>query len=226
MSVQAMTGIMELTGRPVGEPRKSAISIVDVFGACSAAVGALAGLLSRDQGGGGRMVEASLYDIAVWSTQNQWAAPLSDEPSDHPTVNDECLPTSDGYLAVTASRETLIDLAERMSLDESSEIRRELGRQTNAVRHGGDIGLVTKLFSSAAWESECWSSGVAAFAPRRLDEAANAEHTHARKLLVDVEFKGHVVRVIGSPFSFSRSAAQVRCAAPTLGQDNARLLQP
>jgi crotonobetainyl-CoA:carnitine CoA-transferase CaiB-like acyl-CoA transferase len=223
-SVQAMTGIMELTGRPVDEPRKSAISIIDVFGACSAAIGALAGLLSRDRGRKGCIVEASLYDIAVWSTQNEWTTQRSNDSKQESGALDTCFPTSDGFLAVTSDRETLLELAGRMILREPAGLRSSMDLCINAVRHGDDVAQLMKLFSSATWESECWSSGIAAFVPRRLDEAATAEHTRARELLVDVEFKGHEVRVIGSPFKFSRSKAQVRRAAPWLGQDNERLL--
>jgi crotonobetainyl-CoA:carnitine CoA-transferase CaiB-like acyl-CoA transferase len=223
-SVQAMTGIMELTGRPVDEPRKSAISIIDVFGACSATIGALAGLLSRDRGSKGCIVEASLYDIAVWSTQNEWAASRSKESKPDSNSCDFCFATSDGFLAVTSNRETLIKLAEHMTQGESAEMRERIELCVASVRHGDDVAQLMKMFTSAAWESECWSSGIAAFVPRRLDEAATAVHTAARDLLVDVEFRGREVRVIGSPFKLSRSKAQVRRAAPWLGQDNERLL--
>jgi crotonobetainyl-CoA:carnitine CoA-transferase CaiB-like acyl-CoA transferase len=54
---QAMSGLMSLTGRPVGQPIGTAFSLVDRTTALHATIGALAALRHRDRTGEGQLVD-------------------------------------------------------------------------------------------------------------------------------------------------------------------------
>src|SRR5919197_4182375 len=62
---QAMSGLMMLTGQPVGTPLGTASSIVDRYTALHATIGALAALRHRDQTGEGQVVDVCLMDSAL-----------------------------------------------------------------------------------------------------------------------------------------------------------------
>jgi len=62
---QAMSGLMELTGRPVGQPVGTAFSLVDRTTALHATIGALAALRHRDRTGEGQVVDCCLLDSAL-----------------------------------------------------------------------------------------------------------------------------------------------------------------
>jgi formyl-CoA transferase len=62
---QAMSGLMSLTGQPVGQPLGVASSIVDRYTALHATIGALAALRHRDRTGEGQMVDVCLLDSAL-----------------------------------------------------------------------------------------------------------------------------------------------------------------
>jgi crotonobetainyl-CoA:carnitine CoA-transferase CaiB-like acyl-CoA transferase len=62
---QAMSGLMMLTGQPVGTPIGTASSIVDRYTALHATIGALAALRHRDQTGEGQVVDVCLLDSAL-----------------------------------------------------------------------------------------------------------------------------------------------------------------
>src|ERR1700728_5161137 len=62
---QAMSGLMSLTGKPVGQPLGVASSVVDRYTALHATIGALAALRHRDQTGEGQMVDCCLLDSAL-----------------------------------------------------------------------------------------------------------------------------------------------------------------
>jgi crotonobetainyl-CoA:carnitine CoA-transferase CaiB-like acyl-CoA transferase len=62
---QAMSGLMELTGRPVGQPVGTAFSLVDRTTALHATIGALAALRHRDRTGEGQMIDCCLLDSAL-----------------------------------------------------------------------------------------------------------------------------------------------------------------
>src|SRR5262249_49812951 len=62
---QAMSGLMDLTGRPVGQPVGTAFSLVDRTTALHATIGALAALRPRDRTGEGQMIDCCLLDSAL-----------------------------------------------------------------------------------------------------------------------------------------------------------------
>jgi crotonobetainyl-CoA:carnitine CoA-transferase CaiB-like acyl-CoA transferase len=62
---QAMSGLMSLTGRPVGQPVGTAFSLVDRTTALHATIGALAALRHRDRTGEGQVIDCCLMDSAL-----------------------------------------------------------------------------------------------------------------------------------------------------------------
>ena len=62
---QAMSGLMMLTGQPVGQPLGTASSIVDRYTALHLTIGALAALRHRDQTGEGQAIDVCLMDSAL-----------------------------------------------------------------------------------------------------------------------------------------------------------------
>ena len=62
---QAMSGLMSLTGKPVGQPLGTASSVVDRYTALHATIGALAALRHRERTGEGQLVDVCLLDSAL-----------------------------------------------------------------------------------------------------------------------------------------------------------------
>ena len=62
---QAMSGLMSLTGKPVGQPVGTAFSLVDRTTALHATIGALAALRHRDRTGEGQVIDCCLLDSAL-----------------------------------------------------------------------------------------------------------------------------------------------------------------
>jgi len=62
---QAMSGLMTLTGKPVGQPLGTASSVVDRYTALHATIGTLAALRHRDRTGEGQLVDCCLLDSAL-----------------------------------------------------------------------------------------------------------------------------------------------------------------
>jgi crotonobetainyl-CoA:carnitine CoA-transferase CaiB-like acyl-CoA transferase len=62
---QAMSGLMSLTGAPVGTPLGAATSLVDRYTSLHATIGTLAALRHRDRTGEGQLVDCCLMDSAL-----------------------------------------------------------------------------------------------------------------------------------------------------------------
>ena len=72
--LQAMGGLMHVTGEPDGRPLKVGAAVVDLVCGLLSAIGVLAALRERDATGRGRHVETSLMDAALTALLNQGAA--------------------------------------------------------------------------------------------------------------------------------------------------------
>jgi crotonobetainyl-CoA:carnitine CoA-transferase CaiB-like acyl-CoA transferase len=72
--VQAMSGLMSLTGSPDGPPYRAGISVFDVMTGLHSAIGILAALHHRDSTGEGQHVETNLLSTALSALVNQTSA--------------------------------------------------------------------------------------------------------------------------------------------------------
>src|SRR4051794_22413492 len=72
--VQALGGLMSVTGEPEGEPLKVGVALVDVIAGLYAAVGILAALEHRRESGEGQLVEVDLLSALLAGLVNQSAA--------------------------------------------------------------------------------------------------------------------------------------------------------
>jgi crotonobetainyl-CoA:carnitine CoA-transferase CaiB-like acyl-CoA transferase len=72
--VQALGGLMSVTGEPEGEPLKVGVALVDVIAGLYAAVGILAALAHRRETGEGQLVEVDLFSALLAGLVNQSSA--------------------------------------------------------------------------------------------------------------------------------------------------------
>jgi crotonobetainyl-CoA:carnitine CoA-transferase CaiB-like acyl-CoA transferase len=72
--VQALGGLMSITGSPDGEPQKVGVALVDVIAGLFASVGILAALRDRDRTGEGQRVEVDLLSALLAALVNQGSA--------------------------------------------------------------------------------------------------------------------------------------------------------
>jgi crotonobetainyl-CoA:carnitine CoA-transferase CaiB-like acyl-CoA transferase len=114
LMVQAVSGLMSLTGAPDGPPFRAGISIFDVMAGKDALIGILAALRHRDATGKGQHVEVSLLGSAMSGMVNQSSAYAAGGVvptrmgNAHPSVVPyEPLPTADNDLIVAAANDGL-----------------------------------------------------------------------------------------------------------------------
>ena len=69
--IQGMSGIMDLTGDPAGEPQKIGVAFADIFTALYSVVAIEAALLQRERTGLGQQVDMALFDCMTGVLANQ-----------------------------------------------------------------------------------------------------------------------------------------------------------
>ncbi len=110
--VQAMAGIMHLTGEPDGEPQKVGVATADLFTGVYSAVAILAALRQRDATGHGAHIDMALLDVQVGVLANQAMNYLVSGRSPkrmgnaHPNIVPyQLFPTQDGYVVVATGND-------------------------------------------------------------------------------------------------------------------------
>jgi crotonobetainyl-CoA:carnitine CoA-transferase CaiB-like acyl-CoA transferase len=112
LMVQAISGLMSLTGDPDGPPYRAGISVFDVMAGLHANIGILAALHHRDETGLGQHVEVNLLASALSGLVNHSSAYVAGGTvpfrmgNAHPSLFPyEPLPTADGELVVIAGND-------------------------------------------------------------------------------------------------------------------------
>jgi len=110
--VQALGGLMSITGEPDGEPTKAGVALVDVLTGKDATIGILAALQERERSGRGQRIEVNLLSSLLGSLANQASSYLTtgDAPgrmgNRHPSIAPyETLRCADGMLAVACGND-------------------------------------------------------------------------------------------------------------------------
>ncbi|HZZ95532.1 MAG TPA: CoA transferase [Jatrophihabitantaceae bacterium] len=110
--VQAVSGLMSLTGSTDGPPYRAGVAVFDVMTGLHSAIGILAALHHRGQTGQGQHIEVDLLSTALSTLVNQTSAYVAGGVVPHRMGNAhlslfpyEPLPTSDGDLIVIAGND-------------------------------------------------------------------------------------------------------------------------
>ncbi len=110
--VQALGGLMSITGSPGGEPQKVGVAVVDILAGLFASVGILAALRHRDATGEGQRVEVDLFSSLLAALVNQGSAYTiagvvpQRMGNAHPSISPyELYPTGEGELVLAVGNE-------------------------------------------------------------------------------------------------------------------------
>jgi crotonobetainyl-CoA:carnitine CoA-transferase CaiB-like acyl-CoA transferase len=110
--VQALGGLMSITGSPDGEPQKVGVALVDVLAGLFSTVGILAALRHRDATGEGQRVEVDLLSALLAGLVNQGSAFTiagvvpQRMGNAHPSISPyELYPTGEGEIVVAVGNE-------------------------------------------------------------------------------------------------------------------------
>jgi crotonobetainyl-CoA:carnitine CoA-transferase CaiB-like acyl-CoA transferase len=161
--MQAMGGIMSVTGLPDSEPTRVGVSIVDKATGLWTALGVLSALRLRDQTGHGHKVNTSLYETAIsWMDIHfgvYWASgvpPRGWGSGALMIAPYEAFPTLDGWIIIAAGNDRLFQkLSKALNHSEWTEdprFKTNADRVTNRVELKRIVSEITKIKTSSEIE--------------------------------------------------------------------------
>lgn len=229
--IQAVGGLMSITGDPAGEPQKVGVALVDVLAGLFASVGILAALRHRDRTGQGQRVEIDLLSSLLAALVNQGSAYTSGGTvparmgNRHPSIAPyELVPCADHELALAVGNDRqFAALCEVIGLPELADEAR-FATNPARVEHRAELrALLEDHFGkrpAAAWSAELSAAGVPA---GEVNDVAGAFALAERLGLsptVDLpQPDGTSVRLTRNPIGLSATPPRYETAPPdTPGQ--------
>jgi formyl-CoA transferase len=234
--IEAMGGLMSITGEPAGEPVKVGVAIVDVVTGCLAAWGVSAALVERERTGQGRRVELSLLDSALALLVNQassfligGATPARDGNA-HPTIVPyQTFPTADGALMVAVGTDQ--QFARFCAVLELPGLAEDPRFRTNRERVAHRAELVPLLEaalqgrSAAEWNDRCWAAEIPVSPVQDMAATFADQHVVARGLVTEIAHPtAGTLPLVASPVRFADETPQPHRHPPLLGEHTVEVL--
>jgi crotonobetainyl-CoA:carnitine CoA-transferase CaiB-like acyl-CoA transferase len=226
--VQAVGGLMSITGDPDGEPQKVGVALVDVITGLFAAVGILAALRHRERTGEGQRVEVDLLSSLLAALVNQGSAftlagaVAGRMGNGHPSIAPyELFAAADGDLVIAVGTDrqfaALCDAVGRPELAADARFATNDAR----VAHRAELREALEAALAARPAGDWADALTAARVPAgRVNDIAGA-FALAGELglepIVDVpRADGTSARLTRSPIGLSRTPVSYRAAPPPL----------
>ena len=227
--VQALAGLMSLTGDPDGPPYRAGISVFDVMTGLHAMVGVLAALQHRSRTGEGQHVEVNLMSSALSGLVNHSSAVVAAGVTpmrmgnSHPSLFPyDALPAADGDLIVTAGNDRqfrkLCEVLGVPDLVDDPRFRHNQDRTEN--RDELRPLLVERLATRTKmeWFRDLIAAGVPAGAINTVNEGVAFADELGLQPVVEVGDGESAVPSIRNPISFSATPVGYRRPPPGLGE--------
>ncbi len=243
LMIQAMTGMMSITGRPDdvpgGGPLRVGVALTDLFTGVYASTAILAALQVRDRTGQGQHIDMALLDVGMAILANQASAFLNTgkapgrQGNTHPSLAPyQDFPTQDGaMLLAIGNNGQFARFCEAAGHPEWASDAR-FATNTLRVKHRGVLipmmEELTRTRTTAAWVTLLEDKAVPCGPINDIAQAFDDAQVQARGLKVTLprDAGDGIASITGvaSPLRLSATPPVLRHAPPALGQHTREVL--
>ena len=236
--IQAMGGVMALTGEPDGEPMKVGVPIGDLMAGMFASVGILAAVRHQINTGEGQFIDIGMLDTHVAWLANQGMNYLSTNKNpdrlgnQHPNIVPyQVMPTSDGYIVLSIGNDPTFERFCKLSGDEQliydPKFKTNADRVSNREFVTNTLNEITKRHTSSWWLTELEKQKIGCGPINTLSEVFSDPHVKAREMIVEMDHTktGKApLRLIANPIKMQETPPSYRLSPPLLGEHTEEIL--
>ena len=237
--IQAMGGVMSLTGVPDGEPMKVAVPICDLMAGMYASVGILAAVRHQAETGEGQFIDIGMLDTHVGWLANQGMNYLAtgENPkrigNQHPNILPyQVMPTSDGYIVLSVGNDPTFErfckLAECEELLEDERFQTNAARVSNRDHVTETLNEITKKKTSEWWLDNLEKEKIGSGPINNLEQVFADPHVIAREMVIEMDHPAtgsKPMKLIANPIKLSATPPTYRKPPPLLGEHTDEVLQ-
>ena len=234
--IQAMGGIMSLTGEPNGSPQKAGVPVADLFAGLYGCIGILAAVNHRHASGEGQQIDIGMLDTHVAWLANQgmnYLATGENPPrlgNQHPNISPyQEYPTQDGYLILAIGNDPTFErFCKNFGLDDLPSDPRfatNASRVANRDLVTQTLTPVLKSRTTSAWVEALEALKIGCGPINTLKDVFADPHVIARDMVVKMQHKsGQEIEVIANPVKLSATPPDYRSPPPVLGEHSDHVL--
>ena len=240
--VQAVGGVMSVSGEDEGPPVRVGVPIVDTYTGTLAAMAILAAIVQRDRFGSGQYIDVAMLDSALVMLTGAASPYLIKGESPKRTGNTgfSGQPTaamftcSDGRkisLGVVQQNqfEALCRVLDRPDLATDPRFADIAARKAHFDMLQSELGSLFATRPSEAWEAELSAVGAPCGVVRDVSDACELDQLRLRGLLQEIRIPGlpdrEAVAVLNAGFVFAHDGPGVDEPPPRLGEHTSEVLQ-
>ena len=193
--IQAMSGLMSVTGTPESAPLRVGPPVIDYVTGLYAAFAVMAGVAARDRTGTFQRLDVAMRDCALAMMSSTISAHLNAGVTPRPAGNiaasgspsSGVFATKDGLLALAANHErqfrALCVALGRPQLSSDPRYADPTQREANARELRAELAAIFASRTAADWEQALMNAGVPAGRVRSIPEAVAEPQTSARGIM-------------------------------------------
>ena len=239
--VQAMGGLMSVTGEKDGEPgagpQKVGVALTDIMTGLYATVGILAALAEREKSGLGQQVDLALLDVTAATLANQATNVLVGEQlptrlgNAHPNIVPyQSFATRDGHCIIAVGNDDQFKrFCALLELSHLSDDDKFATNQARVLHREQLVPLLEKAMLTHTrdhWLTCCEAAGVPAGPINTIDEVFNNEQILHRQMRINVPHPlNPELELPGNPIKLSRTPVSYCRPPPMLGEHTDEVLK-
>lgn len=237
--VQAMGGMMSITGEPGGGPIRPGASYGDITAGLYTAIGILSALFERERSGKGQAVDISMLDCQVAVLENAIMRYfLTGKPPEplgtrHPSATPfQAFPTADGYIVVALAfgdENPWAILCGLLELPELIDDTRFNSGPRRTARHAELEPLLVAAFkrrTSAEWLTDLEVAGIPSGPVNTIPQIVADPQIQHRGMIREVTHEvAGTIPIASTPLKLSRSETGIQGPPPSFGADTRDVLQ-
>jgi crotonobetainyl-CoA:carnitine CoA-transferase CaiB-like acyl-CoA transferase len=234
--IQAMGGLMSVTGEPGGQPMKVGVALADVMTGLYAANAIQAALIHQLRNGQGQYIDLALLDVQVATLANQAMNYLASGNNPqrlgnaHPNIVPyQAFQTRDGYLILAVGNDAqfkrFCDLAGRSDLASDERYTKNSDRVKNREKLIPQLIDIMHSKNSEEWLDQLNVQGIPCGPINNIDQVFDNPQVRHRGMQFELPHPaaGRVASV-ANPIRFSETPVTYDKAPPMLGQHTEAVL--
>jgi crotonobetainyl-CoA:carnitine CoA-transferase CaiB-like acyl-CoA transferase len=234
--IQAMSGLMSITGDADSEPQKVGIAIADVLTGLYTTIGILAALNERRDSGQGQEIDISLFDSQISALVNVASNYLVSGKipprlgNQHPNIVPyQVFPTLDQELVVAVGNDKQFEkFAHTLEMPELA-ISEKFKTNPKRVEHREELIQIIseklKMKPSRYWQERMLSAGIPNGPINNMEDLFKDPQVQARNMLIEMQHPtAGNIKLVGSPLKLSRTPVEMKTYPPLYNEHTGEIL--
>ncbi|PLT33485.1 CoA transferase [Bacillus sp. V5-8f] len=235
--IQAIGGLMDITGHPDGEPTRVGVPVVDIFSSLYTAISIISAIRIRDRTGEGQHIDISLLDVQISTLANIASSYLMTGNISKKLGNQhnnvvpyQVFQCKDRPMMIAVGNDNLFNklckIVNRPEWVSDEKYKTNYARVVNRDDLTEKLQRIFITKNVDEWFEILSNHGIPAGPVNNVEQAFNHPQVQAREMVEEISHPTlGKVKLVRNPIRFSNTPIKIRKHPPLLGEHTVSFLQ-